>query len=74
MHWKEKRQYWGFLVWVGEQRTGRWVASVAALPEQGATSTAGPGEQCAPGDFPSEEQAELAARNYIDQIQARRGL
>jgi hypothetical protein len=73
MHWKEKERYRGFLVWVGKLRDGRWVASVAALPEQGSGFTARPGEHCAPGDFPSEEQAELAARNYIDQIQAGRG-
>jgi len=74
MQWKGKRRYRGFLVWVGDLPGGRWVASVAALPEQGAMATAAPGEQCAPGDFPSEEEAELAARNYIDQIQAKRGL
>jgi hypothetical protein len=72
MHWKEKRRYRGFLVWVGELRGSCWVASVAALHEQGSGFTAPPGEQCVPGDFSSEEEAELAARNHIDQIQAGR--
>jgi hypothetical protein len=65
MDWKEVPRYSGFLIWVGLSPNGRWVASVAALPQRGVMPTAGPGEQMVPGDYATEEEAAKVARKYI---------
>ncbi len=72
MNWKEVPRYHGFLIWVAVSRGGRWLASVAALPERGVMPTAGPGEQMVPGDFTTEEAAARAARKYIWEKQRQR--
>ena len=72
MGWKEKRRYRNWLIWVGQPQNGGWVASVAALPDEGSLATAGPGEQCVPGDFDSEPDAVAAAEKYIDERIQRR--
>ena len=73
MEWKEKGRYQNWLIWVVQPQNAGWVASVAALPEKGAMFTAGPGEQCVPGEFDSEADAVAAAMRYIDErLQLRR--
>ncbi len=74
MDWKERGPYRNWLIWLLKLKNGSWVASVAALPERGAMWTAGPGEQCVPGEFDSEADAVAAAKGYIDErLRLRRG-
>ena len=74
MDWKDRGRYRNWLIWVLKLWNGSWVASVAALPDRGAMFTAGPGEQCVPGEFDSEADAVAAAMRYIDErLRLRRG-
>lgn len=66
MDWQDKGRYRSNFIWVVRTRSGKWIASVAAYPEEGGCH-AGPGEQCVPGEFASEEDADAAAKRYIDE-------
>jgi hypothetical protein len=72
MEWKDNGRYQNWLIWVVQPQNGGWAASVAALPEGGAGFTAGPGEQCVPGEFDSEVDAVAAAKKYIEERIRRR--
>ncbi len=73
MEWEQKEiVYQGFAIWIGKGRKEDWMASVNALPEQGAMATAGPGEGHILGPFNSREAAVEAAKEYIDQKQQQR--
>lgn len=69
MEWERKEIiHRGFAIWVGKGREGDWIASVNALPEQGAMATAGPGEgEAVSGDFDSREAVIEAAKRYIEE-------
>ena len=67
MEWKGKGRYQNWLIWVLKLHNGAWVASVAALPERVGLATAGPGQQCVPGEFDSEADALTAAEKYVDE-------
>ena len=73
MNWQDRGLYRSNFIWVIQLRNGKWIASVAALPEAGALATPGPGEQCVPGEFDSEDDAVAAAKKYIDEQQRQRG-
>jgi hypothetical protein len=64
MEWKEKPAFGGFLIWVAEVE-GHWIASTAAVPQRGATVTAGPGDHVIPAEFATEDSAVKAAMNDI---------
>jgi len=64
MRWQPTPRFGGFWIWVAEVR-GHWVASVAALPEGGATAHVNPGADVVPGQFATEEDARDAAMDYI---------
>jgi hypothetical protein len=73
MNWRDRGRYRSNLIWVIQMRNGKWIASAAALPAEGVLATPGPGDQCVPGEFDSEDDAVAAAKQYIDEKQRQRG-
>jgi hypothetical protein len=74
MSWQDRGTYEGHSIHVIQLREGKWNASVAALPQSGgAFATPGPGDECVPGDFDSDDEAVKGAKRYIDQKQQQRG-
>ena len=73
MNWQDRGLYRSNFIWVIQLRNGKWIASVAALPEAGVLATPGPGEQCVPGELDSEDDAVAAAKKCIDEQQRQRG-
>lgn len=73
MDWEmESIIYHAFQIWLGQELEGDWIASVNALPRQGAGATAGPGEGYILGPFDSRDAAIQAGKRYIDGTQQRR--
>ena len=73
MNWEmEPTTHHGFQIWVDKLREGEWMASVNALPEQGAMFTAGPGDGHILGPFDSRDAAIEGGKRYIDEKQQQR--
>ncbi len=70
----ESTVYHAFQIWVGQEQGGDWMASVNALPRQGAGATAGPGEGRILGPFDSRDVAIEGGKRYIDGKQQQRKL
>jgi hypothetical protein len=67
--WDKRGIYEGYYIWVIHPRDGKWIASVAAIPQSDVFATARPGDECVPGEFDSDNDAAHAAKQYIDQKQ-----
>ena len=69
MDWRKRSRFMGYQIWAATLR-GRWVASLTPLGEAVTNATL-PGERVVPGDFPSLEAAEDAARTCVMELQRR---
>ena len=71
MGWGKRMPYKSFAYYVGHEREGVWLASVIGRSKRGMASPS-PDQGDILGPFPSEEAAENAAREYIDQREEQR--
>lgn len=69
MDWRKRSRFMGHQIWAATVR-GRWIASLTPLAQAEAI-TIFPGEQVIPGDFPTLEAAEDAARTFAMEAEKR---